>query len=150
MTKTLYFIILSCFVISFQSSKQSVNIPKGTLDVALTNIRNTDGFIYIFIYSYENQYPYEPYKHYKVKKSQMTNGKLTARISELNLKDEYAITLIDDENSNEDLDRWLGIPHEGYGFSNNVKPLFSLPDYEELLFDFSQSKKLNVKVQYVL
>lgn len=150
MTKLFYIIFLSGLILSFTSSVQTTKTPNGTLDIALSNIRNTDGYIYIFIYSYENQYPYEPYKHYKVKKSKVKNGCLTARISELNLKNEYAITLIDDENDNEDLDRWLGIPHEGYGFSNNVKPLFSLPDYDELLFDFSQSTKLNVKVQYVL
>ena len=98
-------------------------VTKGTLDVSLSNIRNNDGYIYIFIYSYENQYPYEPYKHYKVNKSKVKNGKLTARIPNLALKDTYAMTLNDDENNNEDLDRWLGIPHEGYGFSNNIRPL---------------------------
>lgn len=150
MTKQFIFIILIGFTFSFKSKKNEIKIPKGTLDVALSNIRNTNGFIYIFIYSYANQYPYEPYKHYKVKKHNVKNGLLTARISELNLKNEYAITLIDDENANKDLDRWLGIPHEGYGFSNNIKPFLSLPDYEDLIFDFSSSKKLNIKVQYVL
>jgi uncharacterized protein (DUF2141 family) len=126
------------------------NSNDGTLDITLTNIRNNNGNIYIFIYSYENQYPYEPYKHYKVSKSNVSHGKLNARISNLALKDKYAITLIDDENNNEDLDRWLGIPHEGFGFSNNIKPFLSLPDYADLTFNFNSSKKLDVKLQYVL
>ena len=62
MTKQFIFIILIGLFISFKSEKNEINTPKGTLDVALSNIRNTDGFIYIFIYSYENQYPYEPYQ----------------------------------------------------------------------------------------
>ena len=150
MLKPIYFLLFIFLVCSFQEFGHSKNSIDGTLDISLSNIRNTDGYIYIFIYSYENQYPYEPYKHYKVKKQNVKNGYLTARISNLQLKNEYAISLIDDENNNEDLDRWLGIPHEGYGFSNNIKPFLSLPKYNDLLFDFSKSKKLNVKLQYVL
>ena len=143
----LFFTLLIC---STQKGQVIKNGPAGTLDVSLSNIRNSKGYIYIFIYSYENQYPYEPYKHFKVKKQNVKNGLLTARISDLQLKDEYAISLIDDENNNEDLDRWLGIPHEGYGFSNNIKPFLSMPKYDDLLFDFSKSKKLSVKLQYIL
>ena len=150
MLRLLYILLLPFLVCSIQGVKTNKINPEGTLVISLSNIRNNDGYIYIFIYSYENQYPYEPYKHYKVKKQNVKNGLLTARISNLDLKNEYAISLFDDENNNEDLDRWLGIPHEGYGFSNNVKPFLSLPKYNDLLFDFSKSKKLSVKLQYVL
>ena len=145
MSRLLYILILFFLIFSFQE-----NTNQGTLDISLSNIRNTEGYIYIFIYSYENQYPYEPYKYYKVKKQNVKNGYLTARISELQLKNEYAISLIDDENNNEDLDRFFGIPQEGYGFSNNIKPFLSLPKYDDLTFDFSKSKKLSLKLQYVL
>ncbi len=120
------------------------------IDIHLSNIRNPEGYIYIFIYTYKNQYPYEPYKYYKVAKNKINNGHLTARISNLNIGGSCAISLIDDENSNEDLDRWLGLPTEGYGFSNNVTPLFSLPDYEDLIINLSTKKTLNIKVQYLL
>ena len=148
MKKLLFFILTTSLLLSVTQKEN--NSLEGSLDINLTNIRNNDGFLYIFIYSYENQYPYEPYKHYKVSKSKVNNGQLTAHIASLALKNTYAMTLIDDENSNEDLDRWLGIPHEGYGFSNNVRPMLSLPDYEDLTFNFNSSKKLNVKVQYIL
>ena len=147
MTKVLIIFFLLTITFSF---KTKTEVAEGTLDINLTNIRNNDGYVYIFIYTYENQYPYEPYKHYKVSKSKVNNGKLKARIPNLEFKAKYAITLIDDENNNEDLDRWLGIPHEGYGFSNNIRPLLSLPDYSDLTFDFNTSKTLNVKVQYIL
>lgn len=151
MLKLIYLFLITSLISSAQlinSSEPFIN--NGLLEISLSNIRNTDGYIYIFIYSFENQYPYDPYKHYKVKKNKVKNGALTALIPNLQFKDQYAITLIDDENSNEDLDRWLGIPHEGYGFSNNIKPFLSLPNYNDLLFDFSHSKKLNVKLQYIL
>lgn len=150
MFKLLYFLLISLSVCSFHKVNQLKTSGQGTLDITLSNIRNTDGYIYIFIYSYENQYPYSPYKHYKVKKQNVKNGYLTARISNLQLKNEYAISLIDDENNNEDLDRWLGIPREGYGFSNNIRPFLSLPNYNDLIFDFSKSIQLSLKLQYVI
>lgn len=133
--------------ISFSPIPQVSTSP---IDIHLSNIRNAEGYIYIFIYTYKNQYPYEPYKYYKVAKNKINNGHLTARISNLNIGGNCAISLIDDENSNEDLDRWLGLPTEGYGFSNNVTPLFSLPDYEDLIINLSTKKTLNIKVQYLL
>ena len=118
--------------------------------IELSNIRNHKGHIYVFIYAYENQYPYNPYKHYKIKKDKVKNGNIAVTISDLQIDGKFAITLIDDENNNQDLDRWLGIPKEGYGFSNNVKPFLSLPDYDDLLCEFEKSHKLNIKLQYVL
>ncbi len=130
--------------------KEGESIVNDKLRIELSNIRNTDGYIYIFIYAYENQYPYKPYKHYKIKKDKVKDGNLTANISNLEIENEFALTLIDDENNNQDLDRWLGIPKEGYGFSNNIKPFLSLPDYSDLVLDLSSSKSIKVKLQYKL
>jgi uncharacterized protein (DUF2141 family) len=126
------------------------NSPNHQIDISLSNIRNNKGYLYIFIYTFKNQYPYEPFKHYKVAKDKVNNGKLTARISNFKFSAQCAFTLIDDENNNEDLDRWLGLPTEGYGFSNNVTPIFSLPEYEDLIISPKPKQTLNIKVQYLL
>lgn len=120
-----------------------------TLNITLDNIRNTKGNLYIFIYKYENQYPYNPELHFEVIKKDVTNGKLTHTVNNLS-KGEYAITLLDDENANQDLDKLLGIPCEGFGFSNNVRPFLSLPKYAELTFDIDDSKTINLTLQYFL
>jgi uncharacterized protein (DUF2141 family) len=144
-------LLLLCFSLSsIQKIDNLKGVKTGTLKINLSNIRNNEGYIYIFLYQYENQFPYAPYKHYKVNKSKVNNGTLTAQISNLDFKRNYAISLIDDENNNEDLDRWLGIPHEGYGFSNNIKPFLSMPDYNDLSFDFEESTNTRIKLQYVL
>lgn len=150
MLKLIFLLLLYFSISSVQKAEPALVVKTGTLKIELTNIRNNDGYIYIFLYQYKNQFPYSPYKYYKVDKSKMKNGVLTAQISNLDFKSNYAISLIDDENNNEDLDRWLGIPHEGYGFSNNVKPFLSMPEYNELLFDFKQSKNTQIKLQYIL
>jgi uncharacterized protein (DUF2141 family) len=47
----------------------------------------------------------------------------------------YAITVIHDENMDGKLDtNWLGIPKEGYGFSNDVKPLLGAPPFSAASF----------------
>lgn len=142
--------ILACLVIVGQFGFTSAEKSKADLYVRLNNIRNADGVFYVFLYNYENQYPHEPYTYYKVSKANVKNGKLLVRISDIDTQHKYAITLIDDENDNEDLDRFLGLPTEGFGFSNNIHPLFSLPDYKELIFSFASEKTINIEVQYFL
>ncbi len=131
------------------SKEPSVMIEK-SIELNLSNIRNTDGCIYVFVYSYENQYPYNPFAYFKFKKETIQNGNLQVVLSDLQLNGTCALTILDDENSNDDLDRWFGIPTEGYGFSNNIRPFFSLPDYEELLFDPLMKKQVHVELQYKL
>lgn len=132
------------------SFKPAEAVTTADLYVQLKNIRNTDGVLYVFLYNYENQYPRKPLTYYKVQKSKVQNGTLRVKIENVAFKHQYAITLIDDENNNEDLDRILGIPTEGFGFSNNVRPLFSLPKYNDLLFNFLAEKTIAIDLQYFL
>jgi uncharacterized protein (DUF2141 family) len=49
----------------------------------------------------------------------------------------YALVCYHDENSNGKFDQnALGMPKEGYCFSNNVKPRFSAPDFDQCAFDY--------------
>ena len=123
---------------------------RGDLHIQLKNIRNNDGVIYVFLYNYENQYPRSPLTYYKVNKTKVSNGKLRVKVPNIDFNTKYVITLIDDENDNEDLDRFLGLPTEGFGFSNNVRPIISLPKYNELIFSFLSEKTIHIDLQYFL
>jgi uncharacterized protein (DUF2141 family) len=47
----------------------------------------------------------------------------------------YALAVIHDENTNGELDtNWLGIPKEGYGFSNNAKGVLGAPSFSAASF----------------
>jgi uncharacterized protein (DUF2141 family) len=49
----------------------------------------------------------------------------------------YALAVIHDENMNGKLDtNWLGIPTEGYGFSNDAKALLSAPSFSDASFQY--------------
>ena len=50
----------------------------------------------------------------------------------------YAISVLDDENNNAEMDRTLGMPREGYGFSNNPVVKLRPPSFEESSFKFDK------------
>ena len=52
----------------------------------------------------------------------------------------YSFKYFHDENKNENLDcNWIGIPIEGFGFSNNAKGTFGPPPLKNTIFELKQS-----------
>ena len=62
----------------------------------------------------------------------------------------YALAVIHDENMNGKLDtNWLGIPKEGYGFSNDVKPLLGAPSFSAASFPYDgKTLDLTISMHY--
>ncbi len=59
------------------------------------------------------------------------------------------VRLFHDKNSNGELDtNFLGIPTEGYGFSNNQRSRFGPPPYEDRLFDHRQDTTISISLIY--
>ena len=49
----------------------------------------------------------------------------------------YAMAVVHDENMNGKLDtNWLGLPTEGYGFSNNARAVLSAPSFSDASFTY--------------
>jgi uncharacterized protein (DUF2141 family) len=61
----------------------------------------------------------------------------------------YAVQYYHDENLSEKMEtNILGIPEEGYGFSNNAYGLFGPKPYRERLFELKENKKITLKTKY--
>lgn len=62
----------------------------------------------------------------------------------------YALAVIHDENMNGKLDtNVLGIPKEGYGFSNDARALFGAPSFSEASFPYDgQTLDLTIGLHY--
>lgn len=61
----------------------------------------------------------------------------------------YAVRYFHDENLNGIMEtNMLGIPTEGYGFSNNVTGKFGPPPFEKWLFEIAGDKKIVLKPSY--
>jgi len=59
---------------------------------------------------------------------------------------EYAIKIYQDENSNQKLDfNFIGIPQEGYGYSNNVGR-FGRPAYQEAKFTVAEKTEIQIEL----
>ena len=62
----------------------------------------------------------------------------------------YALAVIHDENRDGELaTNLMGIPKEGYGFSNDAKGTLGAPSYEAASFTYNgQSLKMTIALQY--
>lgn len=62
----------------------------------------------------------------------------------------YALAVIHDENRDGELaTNWMGIPQEGYGFSNDAKGIVGAPSFEAASFPYDgQSLQMTITLQY--
>jgi uncharacterized protein (DUF2141 family) len=111
------------------------------LTVNITDIEQGKGHIMIGLYASEDDYKSGKASfHLKVKAK---NGKEVAVFE--NLPDgEYAIKIYQDENDNNKMDfNMMGIPKEGYGFSNHVG-MFGAPEYKEAMFSVKENTAIDI------
>ena len=137
-------ILFALFGVLFLSMTPIKQLP---LTITISNIKSIKGNIRVGIYKVNNQFPNEKdtYKNkiYKITKT----SSMLIKIEDLPYG-EYAIGIYQDENKNGKLDKsFIGAPKEPFAFSNNFKPLFSAPDFNDCKFNYSNKhRKLNLKM----
>ncbi len=116
------------------------------IDVNIVNIKNLIGKLYVGLYTSEDTFAIVG----KAYQSEVMNTAASIKYTFKNIPDGiYAIALFHDENQNAKLDEnMLGIPKEGFGFSNNPKATFSEPTFDEAKFVLKNLKNLYIEVQY--
>ncbi len=62
---------------------------------------------------------------------------------------EYAVVVVHDENSNETYDAgFLGFGAEGLGYSNNIRPWFGRPDFDQVKITLdSESAEIEIDLE---
>jgi uncharacterized protein (DUF2141 family) len=117
------------------ASAQSSSCPG--IHINILNIKNSTGTIACALFESPVGFPIEYLRH-------------ATNIMAIKIRDEqarchfldippgtYALAVIHDENMNGKLDtNWLGIPKEGYGFSNDAKALLSAPSFSAASFSY--------------
>lgn len=112
-----------------------------TLHIQITELRNSSGKVCLQLF---NQDKLAVYSESKL----IHNSQCSLTISNLD-EGNYAIRYFHDENSNNKMDtNWLGIPTEGYGFSNNATGLFGPPPFEEQLFQVISNTTMQLTINY--
>lgn len=100
---------------------------------------------------YKDQKSFDDEKEFLLKtfpKEQVKNGTLTVTVS---LEPgTYGIAMLDDENSNGEMDYGWVLPEEGFGFSNYYHTGLTKPTLDK--FDFvvgNQPTEVGIKVKYM-
>lgn len=135
--------LLLCF--SFLAGLVTNENPQ--LTIKIENIEVFEGDIRIGIFNTSENFLREglTFKNYKIAVENTTE---TIIIGDLP-KGEYAFLLYHDKNADGKMNRnLLGIPKEPFGFSNNVKPKFAKPTFEECKFSLEENLVLQVKLGF--
>ena len=126
MGKNLIVCLIVNLITSFSLESQNI------LTIEINKLQNNKGHILLELLDENN-------KQVKGISQDINNNKCIITIK--NLKSgKYSFKYFHDENNNKKLDtNWLGIPTEGFGFSNNARGTFGPPAFEKTVFDIKGS-----------
>ncbi len=129
----------------------STGLHAQELKVNIHNIRNDKGVIQLAFFvdnkSFKNE---EPEFTRTVSKDMMnSNNSLEVVLTDIP-PGKYGIALIDDENEDSEMNyNFVGVPQEGFGFSDYYASGFSKPDFEEFSFQFYDDKTIEIKIRHM-
>ena len=119
------------------------------LTITVKGVRSADGAVFLALYDSEKSFMKVPQAK-TTRRLNASKGDLKVVIHDLPAG-KYAISSYHDENGNGKLDtNALGIPEEGYGFSNDARDMFGPPKFPEAAFDFDgkTDKAIAFSIQY--
>jgi len=117
--------------------------------ITVTGIRSDKGKIIIQVFkddaAYQDQHPF---KKISFDKKELASGTLQLQLA---LEPgTYGFTLVDDENGNGEIDKnFVGMPKEGFGFSNFFMEKMKKPRFEEFKTDLKTHPTVVMKVKYM-
>lgn len=122
---------------------------QNNLEVKIENIKNDNGDILIGLYAGGHTFP-----------RKTTDGKIVKASRDgvivffHDLKPGlYAVSVLHDENSNKDMDQsTIGMPKEGFGFSNNARGPFGLPSFDKAKIQLQpgQDTLISIDLRYLM
>jgi uncharacterized protein (DUF2141 family) len=121
------------------------------IEITVKNIKTTNGQILIGIFKDNDSFDKEkPFKSVQASKASMKNGVLTIKTQlESGI---YGASLLDDENNNAKMDyNFIGVPKEGFGFSNYYHKGFTKPKFQAFQFEVKDavSTKIDMAIRYM-
>lgn len=116
-----------------------------TVTLTVTNVPPSTGVVRAAIFNAPDQFP--DGENVGTANSSVPDSGEVDLVFE-NLKNGlYAISLYHDANENGTFDQTgIGLPQEGYGFSNNAKPGLSAPSFDIAKFEVEGDTSLTVKL----
>lgn len=144
-------LVLSAFILLSQAAfTKEITDSLVSLTIVVEDIRSDNGNIRVHLYEIGNQnsFPDKSHQANMLKVVNIIGGRAIAKFDNLS-PSTYAFTVHHDENLNVKMDRNLiGLPTEGWALSNNVKPLFKLPNFNECSFELRSNRKIAITINY--
>jgi uncharacterized protein (DUF2141 family) len=136
------FIFLACLALQYPVVALAA-LP--ALSVHISNALPATGKVEVTLFNSADSFMREAYLQQSGEISE--SGEFTANFAGLE-EGEYAVVVVHDENGNETYDNgFLGIGAEGIGYSNNVRPWFFRPDFDDLKFSVdTESTKIEIRI----
>lgn len=117
------------------------------LSIVISNLKNKTGKIQIGIYNKKEDFPKvdKQFRVYYFDTSEFSGVYTVHGLPE----GEYAVAITHDENADNICNtNFWGFPTEGFGFSNNVRPIFSIPDFNDCKFELDSNLTITIKMIY--
>lgn len=133
------------FLIASILSVPSSGVKEYMLTVKIINLRSAKGIVEIGVYDKPDNFAKVGFALHRVR-VKLSSDELIYHFPDLK-QGHYAVCIYHDENSNKECDRnFFGFPTEGYAFSNNVKPKWSIPDFEDCSTYLNENKTFVIKM----
>lgn len=125
-----YFKLALFFILSIMLLPLNPCLSQSTaLSIEIIGVGSLKGSLQIGVYTRSNRFPKPGNELKKVRIQRSSKVDSTTLYLP---KGEYAIALFHDINNDGVCNRkFMGIPKEPYGFSNNIKPVFKAPSFQE-------------------
>ena len=144
-----------CLPATFGSLRAADKQPReqpsrATLIVDVLQLRNDEGRVAVAVFNTEEAFP-DQERALRGKLSKISGKR--ARVTFKGLKPgTYAVAVLHDENENDEMDfNFVGMPLEGYGFSNDASAMFGPPSFEDAAFRLRGGRaKARIKARYFL
>jgi uncharacterized protein (DUF2141 family) len=138
-----FLLACACAVLAYSSAW-----CQSTLTITIMNLKNNNGDILVGLYDKAAGFPRHVLDGKVVK---VTDDHMKVSFKDIK-PGNYAVSVLHDENQNKDMDQTrLGIPKEGYGFSNNAKGVMGPPSFKKAQIAVAKSKDtdITIKMKYM-
>lgn len=136
------------FALLFLTAIAPATASAADLKVIVSGLRSDAGDVHIALYDGPDKFPDGDGMIVETEAA-ISNGSASHLFSTLP-PGKYAIAVYHDENGNDDFDtNFIGLPLEGYAFSNDARVFLGPPSFEEAMFElFSDGSVSEIKMTY--
>ena len=142
--KIVSFLLATFFIAVFGSFSHAIN---QNLKVTITKLHNNNGMVLVSLFKDGVGYPDNPEKAYGKEKAYIVEKSATIIFKSVP-PGSYSVAILHDENNNQRMDKnILGIPKEGYGFSNNASAAFGPPSNKKASFTHTANAATEIQIK---